>query len=152
MPKIFAIDPGTTGSAFVFWDTEEEKLLEYGIAKNEELIDNIDYTNVDVAVIEMVASYGMAVGQSVFETVYWIGRYAKELESNNIDVVRVYRKQVCMTLCNSTRAKDSNIRQALIDRYGKQGTKKEPGVLYGISKDVWQALAIAIHWQEISKE
>jgi hypothetical protein len=42
------------------------------------------------------------------------------------------------------KAKDANIRQALIDKIGPQGTKKDPGPTYGISKDVWSALAIAV--------
>ena len=45
------------------------------------------------------------------------------------------------------RAKDSNIRQALIDIYGKPGTKKEPNEFYNdskvkMAKDIWSALAI----------
>ena len=40
------------------------------------------------------------------------------------------------------KAKDSNIRQALIDRFGPVGTKKNPGWFYGVSKDVWAAIAV----------
>ena len=54
-----------------------------------------------------------------------------------------------MHLCGSAKAKDSNIRQAIIDRYGGDpkrciGTKKAPGPLYGISADQWAALALAL--------
>ena len=60
-----------------------------------------------------------------------------------------------MYLCNSMRAKDSNIRQAILDRYpttggGKcpqVGTKKEPGPLYGVSKDVWAAIGVGLTYQ-----
>jgi hypothetical protein len=41
------------------------------------------------------------------------------------------------------RAKDANIRQALIDKLGAVGTKKAPGPLYGISGHLWAALAVA---------
>jgi hypothetical protein len=46
------------------------------------------------------------------------------------------------------RAKDSNIRQALIDRFGEPGTKKVPGLLYGIKKDEWSALALGVFWHD----
>ena len=72
---------------------------------------------------------------------------------------KIYRMDVKMYLCNNTRAKDGNIRQAIIDRYpanggGKTpqiGTKKHPGPLYGVSKDVWSALAVAIYCAENPK-
>jgi len=54
---------------------------------------------------------------------------------------------VKLHLCGSARAKDTNIRQALIDRYGGSaaiGKKAAPGPLYGVSKDVWSALAVAV--------
>ncbi|HET6477318.1 MAG TPA: hypothetical protein VFH93_14740 [Thermoleophilia bacterium] len=43
--------------------------------------------------------------------------------------------------------KDANIRQALLDRFGGPaavGRKAAPGPLYGIARDVWSALAIAV--------
>ena len=52
--------------------------------------------------------------------------------------------------CNSAAAKDTNIRQALIDHYGGSkaeaiGVKAKPGPLYGIKADEWSALAIALY-------
>ena len=99
----------------------------------------------------MVASYGMPVGAEVFETVFWIGRFYERHENEGGRVARVFRKDVKMHLCGQTKAKDSNIRQALIDRYGPGkekaiGLKKTPGPLYGIKGDEWQALALACYW------
>ena len=47
------------------------------------------------------------------------------------------------------RAKDSNIRQALLDLYGGDkrkaiGIKAEPGPLYGIKSHMWAALGVAV--------
>jgi len=43
------------------------------------------------------------------------------------------------------RAKDANIRQALLDLIGPQGTKKTPGPTYGIKSHTWAALAVAVY-------
>ena len=50
------------------------------------------------------------------------------------------------------RAKDSNIRQALIDRFGVVGTKKNPGWFYGVSKDVWAAIAVGVTYHDKAEE
>ena len=84
-------------------------------------------------VIEAIASYGMAVGAEVFETCIWIGRFYEAL-SQYSEPARVYRKDVKMNLCGQTRAKDSNIIQALKDRFGDKGTKSKPGWFYGFKK------------------
>jgi hypothetical protein len=99
----------------------------------------------------MVASYGMAVGATVFETCVWSGRFIERWLSGRAyrpQPDRIYRKEVKMHLCGSMRAKDANVRQALIDRYGGKeaaiGKKANPGPLYGMSGDCWSALAVAI--------
>ena len=94
-------------------------------------------------VVEMVASYGMPVGKEVFETCVWIGRFMQVW--HDPDAVRlIYRRDVKLHLCGSARAKDGNIRQALIDKLGPQGTKKAPGPTYGVKSHAWAALALAV--------
>ena len=107
----------------------------------------------DTLAVEMVESFGMAVGKEVFETVFWVGRFCQAWEPN--DWHRVYRKEVKIHLCRSHRAKDGNIRQALIDRFsdgrGKDvaiGKKANPGPLFGVSADSWSALAVAVTYAE----
>jgi hypothetical protein len=90
-------------------------------------------------------SYGMAVGAEVFDTVLWAGRFAEA--ARRVPVVMLPRRAVKLALCGDSRAKDANIRQALLDRFGGSaavGRKAAPGPLYGISRDVWSALAIAV--------
>ena len=92
---------------------------------------------VDVA-IEMVASYGMAVGKTVFDTCVWIGRFeqaARYYGANSVNksIPRVDEK---MNLCHSMKANDSTIRQALVDRFAPdtpnkgKGNKKKPRILF----------------------
>ena len=149
MKRVLAIDPGTVQSAYVVWDHAHSHIDEKGIIPNDQmlvLIQSIQATHsIDIA-IEMIASYGMPVGREVFETVLWIGRFMQV--SNTVNLV--YRKDIKMYFCGTSKAKDSNIRQAVIDKYGEVGTKKAPGVLYGVSKDIWSAMAIAVFYSENS--
>lgn len=74
--------------------------------------------------IEMIASYGMPVGASVFDTCVWIGRFKEHCLKLLWEVEFVYRKEEKMILCNSMKAKDSNITQALIDLFAKDTPNK----------------------------
>jgi hypothetical protein len=58
---------------------------------------------------------------------------------------------VKLHLCHYSRAKEGNIRQALIDRFGGQAVLKSaaPGPPYGISGDVWAALALGMTWVDL---
>lgn len=139
---ILAIDPGTTQTALIEWDGEH--IAAKHLIPNAEALELVGATHADEVVCEMVASYGMPVGREIFETVVWIGRYIERALATGKPVRRVYRKDIKLHLCHSLRAKDGNIRQALIDRLGAPGTKKAPGATYGVSKDLWAALAVAV--------
>jgi len=155
---ILAIDPGTAKSAWCVFDGL--KVVDCDIEPNKVVrakLISLDLSGYRVA-IEMIASYGMPVGKEVFETCVWIGRFF-EIASSKIDCAgcwMVYRQEVKLHLCNSPRAKDPNIRQALIDRFeptggGKIpqiGTSKQPGPLYGVSNDIWAALGVAITFHD----
>ena len=143
MSTITAIDPGTTQSAVVHWDGQ--RILGHSIIPNSQLLSSARQwsrgANRVPVVIEMIASYGMPVGRDVFETCLLIGRL---MEICGPTTRLIYRMDVKMHLCHNTRAKDGNIRQALIDRFGAPGLKKSPGVTYGLRADEWQAFALAV--------
>lgn len=150
MTPIIAIDPGTTESAFVVWDGQ--KIYQRGILPNAQVLALLradrTFDDGDLC-IEMIASYGMAVGKEVFQTVLWIGRFSEAwAQSAQREARLIYRQEVKLHHCHSARAKDGNIRQALIDKYGAPGTKKAPGLTYGISSHLWSAFAIATYISE----
>lgn len=152
--KIFAIDPGNVESAYCVIDEETYKPEEFGKVKNEILLNLIysrlsNSVNYYTMVIEMIASYGMPVGKEVFDTCVWIGRF---VEAYDKDYKFIYRKDEKMNICHSMKAKDSNIRQALIDRFGPVGTKKNPGWFYGFKADIWSAYAVGITYLDLKKE
>jgi len=138
---ILAIDPGTTESAFVLLNDNYD-ILEFSKITNELLLNRIqDQYGQFTLAIEMISSYGMRVGKEVFDTCVWIGRF---MQASTCPVELIYRKDVKLHLCNSTRAKDSNVIQALKDRFGDKGTIKAKGYFYGFKSDVWQAMALAV--------
>lgn len=150
---LLAIDPGPVESAYVIWNGSV--ILEARKIPNAEMLalvmDGARALTPMSLVIEMIASYGMAVGKDVFETCVWIGKFEQAWGAPS---ARAFRKDVKLHLCGSYRAKDPNVRQALIDRFGAPGTKKNPGVTYGLSSDRWAAFAVAVfaydEWAKIA--
>ena len=149
--KVLAIDPGNVQSAWLDYDTTTDRPTDFGICPNADLLTDI-WTwrahNADVVVVERIESYGMPVGVETFDTVRMEGRIAEACEHQGITVLGLARKRVKRHLCGDMRAKDPNVRAALLDRFGGKdaavGRKASPGPLYGISKDVWSALALAV--------
>lgn len=137
---ILAIDPGNIESAYCLMDKTTYKPIEFGKIDNTLMLNKLKELKYDNLIIEMIASYGMPVGASVFETCVWIGRFIQARNCPNFEYI--YRKEEKMNLCYSMKAKDSNIRQALIDRFGEVGTKKQQGWFYGFKKDIWSAYAV----------
>lgn len=119
------------------------RVLYCGTAANCDLLSAIPSVAADRMAIEMVAHYGMPVGKEVFDTCVWIGRFLQVWPRPD-EVELVYRGDVKLELCGTRRAKDPNVRQALIDRLGKPGTKKVPGATYGVTGHIWSALAVAV--------
>lgn len=144
MTVVTAIDPGTALSAIVGWDGA--RLTAAEILPNEQLVHLLRGTDLvpGLLAIEQIESYGMAVGREVFETVWWAGRFAEAHAHRGLPHRMVPRRVAKLHLCKSPRAKDANVRQALLDRFGARGTKAKPGVLYGVRTHLWAALAIAV--------
>lgn len=146
--RVIGIDPGNEKSAWV--DLEFDRSLTcpvhisgHGIEDNCEVMQILSRNSSgwEFVAIERIAGMGMAVGDTVFETVFWTGRFYEATQS---PVQRIKRHEVKMALCGNTRAKDSNIRQRIIDLFGGAQETKKGGILHGIKADEWQALAVAL--------
>ena len=82
-------------------DSKTYKPLEFDKIKNETLeagFWNQNQYKIDKLVIEMIASYGMAVGKEVFDTCVWIGRFIELASLQAIEVEYIYRKDEKMNL------------------------------------------------------
>jgi hypothetical protein len=151
---VLGIDPGPTQSAYVLFNGTQP--LDAGIIANEAMLAKMDeFFGADHCAIEKVASFGMPVGEEVFETVHWGGRFTERWEATHAHLcgvgqaARIRRIDIKTHLCKNSRANDTHIRQALIDRFGPGkpkaiGTKAAPGPLYDIHADEWAALAVAV--------
>lgn len=145
---LLAVDPGTTQSGFVI--LENDHVITSGVLPNAKALELVAAHD-GVVAIEMVASFGMAVGKEVFETVRWIGRF-QQASRDPEAVSLVYRRDVKLHLCGTSKAKDANIRQALLDMFPRTGggktpqvgTKGQPGPLFGVSSHAWSALGVAV--------
>ena len=111
--------------------------------------------------IEQVRSYGMSVGQTTFDTVWWTGRFCQAWQGRHKDsdkdrFIQVPRMAIKMHWCHNSQAKDGNIVRAIKDRFGEIGTVKKPNLVYGedgtvegkMKADMWQAFALAVYWHD----
>jgi hypothetical protein len=155
-----AIDPGSEQSGWILFNEITNGIRAFAKQPNDQLLRELRNglsTDVDVVVIEWTAPRGMPASAQLFETLWWAGRFAEAVESHRFPrlVERLERMAVKRHLCGKTNATDTNIRAALIDRFGGVGGKEaaigrkaSPGPLYGIGADVWAALAVAVTWTD----
>jgi hypothetical protein len=144
--NIMAIDPGPEVSGVVVI-SPDRKVLSANILANQEIVADLRRSTVysfPHVAIEMIDSYGMPVGAEVFNTCTWIGRFEEAYVHSDL-TARYFRKDIKLHLCGTNRARDSNVRRALIDLLGPPGVKKNPGPTYGIKSHLWAALALAVY-------
>ena len=159
--RVLAIDPGNTHSGWVLMDgrtvlkgASEEPNESLRLIVMQHAIVPVD--SIDLIAIEWIQNFGMTVGKEVFHTCRWVGRFQDAAEHNLKQCKLVYRRDVKMHLCQSARAKDKNIRQAIIDLYPAtgggarpyKGTKEQPGPLRMVSGHMWSAIGVALTVQE----
>lgn len=152
MAYILSIDPGTKLSAYVVGDSYTP--IAFAKIDNNELLSLIptliEKYSIEESAIEMIASYGARVGREIFETCVWIGRFHEAISRCGAKVTYIYRKDVKMNLCGKTKAKDTDIRKALIARFAKhdfingKGTKDNPDIFAGVVADIWAACGVLV--------
>jgi len=176
---VLAIDPGPEQSGIVMFNGSFPEYAE--ILPNQQVLDLIlnKSHGLYALAVEKIESFGMAVGASTFETVWWSGRFEEAYQSRHLrEGYRIGRKAIKIHLCGSTRAKDANIRQALIDRLGAPGstqrpklnadgglvfkkfgpqkglpvTEKIPNNMSKIRSHCWAALAVAVTWWDTENQ
>jgi hypothetical protein len=142
---VYAIDPGNFETAY-FLLKGDGTFGHFAKIPNADFLANLrtavtlnweGIVTRPIFACEMVGSYGMAVGASVFETCVMIGRI-QEIVGPHLRLIP--RSSVKSTIKGRN---DSEIRTRLIEQFGPPGTKKKPGKTYGVVADMWAALALA---------
>lgn len=154
--KILAIDPGPKESGWCLYnaapgprgkESPDGCVTASGVMENYALRAKLAEKKIaDKLAIEVMQSYGMPVGAETFVACEWIGRFSELWYSEqHLEIIRLTRGNIKLYLCGTPRAKDANVRQAILDLFpAGRGTKKAPGPLYGIKSHAWSALAVAI--------
>lgn len=147
--RFIAIDPGTTQSAGVVWQDGElvDRLLEDNSRVRQWLEEQPHNAEQPVSfVFEKVSSYGMPVGESIFQTCFWTGIFIEKTSHKRAPIYLVPRTTIKKLL---KARNDSGVRRRLIERFGEPGTKANPGFTYGLKKDLWQAFGLAVVTEEL---
>lgn len=147
---ILGIDPGSEKSAYVLWDTVSETIKDHGIEDNGavrmDIRENVHCS--DIIGIEHLRGYGQKAGNEIYDTCEWVGRFDEASQNNGVVPQLLGRKTIVTHLCDSPRAGDKDVRDAIIYRFGGKekaiGVKKNPGPLFGIHADEWSALAVCL--------
>lgn len=158
--QVFAIDTGSQKSGYCKFEITPDgeqpyRIITHGVVDNADLVIFLLLQKDCAIVMENFQAMGMAVGKSVFDSCIWLGRFIEMARRVNDQrpVFLMHRTTVKREICGQTRAKDANVRQAIIDMFtgvedgGKVpqiGTKKNQGPLYGVKSHVWSALAVGI--------
>lgn len=145
MAIIYGIDVGSEKSGVCIWDTQKQKIIYKDDQHPNEMIP---HQFAHYYVIEDIKSYGMPVGKTTFDTCKAIGRFQERLEKKDKVYYLVFKPEIQIHFCNTTRAKDASIKRVLLDRFGEKGTKKKQGVLYGLANHAWDSFALCIYIED----
>lgn len=158
---ILAIDPGNIQSAYCIIDSETYKPYVHKKLDNQELLDILwgRSHNCDPVILEGISSYGGKVGKSIFDTLFWSGRFYEAASKTCFHAPdRILRVSVRSHICGNVNHGDKDIRKALIERFAAhdrkngKGTKNNPDWFYGFANDEWAAYAVGVTYLDTHKE
>lgn len=122
---IVSIDPGSKESAWLMYYCGGSP-VQWGKEPNEKVLERVrgwPDANPQHLVIESMVSYGQVVGEEVFSTCVWIGRFIEAWGETPYSLLR--RADIKRHICGTDKARDSGVREALITRWG--GEEKAVG-------------------------
>lgn len=121
------------------------------------------FGRLEQVVFEGISSYGKKVGGDIFGTLKWIWRIFEAVDSRRqggpepvIVLKRVVSAHLVGARGKGDPTMDKMITLALAERFvGMGATRKDavglvktPGPLYGVAKDMWAAVAVAVAYAE----
>lgn len=149
MESVLAIDPGPLRShAAVVWISGGvPRVIVHAALTTDAVIELARRSEVEAVVIEQITSYGMPVGQEVFDTCVVIGRIVEACTHNGVECHLIPRYEVKRAILGRTRGTDGEVWKGVIGLCGGAsavGRKGNPGPLYGVHGHCRQAVALGI--------
>lgn len=145
------LDPGTTHTGMCFFDSETGLVQGSGRKLDNNVLFNMINTDsdADVLVMEDIVPQGL-IGRTTIETIKWLGRFeTAALFGPELETIYITRPAVKKHLTGKVnKITDKHIRQAVIDKIYPTYTRKDQGLLLGVTADAWSAVAIGIVWSE----
>ena len=174
MFTILGIDPGSTRSGVVRYNTPFKRVDSAAVMSNEAILEMLRVSFGDEArlVMEEFENYGKVTGRTTRDAIRWSGRFMEAWEgcmskSRSGLTGLVTRRAVKVHLCGGMsyrhpdtgqpmKVGDREVRGALLERFepsggGKTpqiGIKSQPGPLYEVKTHCWAALAVAVTYAE----
>jgi hypothetical protein len=151
---VVGIDPGPREHAAVMLCGDRVEVVD--VAKPSGLTRLLIDRRVSSVVVayEQFAPFGSSLDDGSLRTIFETGRLVEDMGEAMaclpaVQFVGIRRQQAKRFLVGRTSCGDTEVRGALIERFGPTkelaiGTKKKPGPLYGITSHHWAALAIAV--------
>lgn len=149
---IVAVDPGSESSGWVLYEPggTPRVVLSRADEPNASVLSMLRALRAsggaDLFAVETFQPRGQPLYSQLVTTAIWTGRFIEAW--GGADFVCVPREQAKRVLLGTTKGSDGNVRAALIDMHGgvavAVGSKKAPGVLYGVKSHAWAALAVAV--------
>lgn len=141
----WGVDPGPCSIHLV--TLKADRPPEYSIwgwdAICKNLLNNLEPPS--AICIERIHSYGMATSDALFDTVLISGMLVRSIIRYRNSIFYIGRKTIVNHVCGTSLAKDKNVRQALINQFGKGNTGN-------VKNDGWAALAAAVTARDLFSE
>jgi len=166
---IFAIDPGTTHSAFVTL-TDNPLIVRCGKVDNTSTLEEIamisQWREKELSLyIEMVEGRGHGIGKTTLDTVVWIGRFVQFAAQMGMTLTPIPRSAVKKHYNVKRRTKknqlpnaDTQIKMILEERFARHWCLKGNAHYFDIvhetrkvTADVWQAFALAVMMHDLQE-
>ena len=147
---VLGIDPGPFESCMVLWDPDKLRILDVANWDNERCYKFLAESApqyCDLVAIERLRPQGKAVASETFDTVEASARMWQAAVQGGCTVTMVTRRSAVrhVTGLSMPAHPDKLVRARLIDRFGRIGTEKDRGPLFGMKgPHAAAALAVAV--------
>lgn len=138
---VMFVDPGPLQSGVAIIGIDNFEPIHTTIMSNDQLLA-FEHPLRCVVGIEMPVCYGGKIGASTLHTCRVVGQLQQSLRP--LPVILMSRPEVLRQATGQPSAKKGAAWEVMVERFGEPGTKRNPGLLYGISSHARDAYEGAV--------